>query len=96
VKQETHNLHMCLGSHPKELGRFHSVARSGQGLPWEIPSTRISPEGAIGYGEKRLPTFESDRVRSTSPFRAKRLFRLTQGEPWAKLSCPSGRTLRAA
>jgi hypothetical protein len=40
---------MCLALHgPKELGHFHSVARSGQesiaqGLPWE---TR--PEGATG------------------------------------------------
>ena len=68
----------------KEFGRFQSVARSGQesiaqGLPWVIPTTRISPEGAAKCGENRL-----------RPFRAKRLFRLTQGKPWAKLSCPSG------
>jgi hypothetical protein len=36
---------------PKKLGRFHSVARSGQesiaqGLPWVIPPNRTSPEGA--------------------------------------------------
>jgi hypothetical protein len=58
---------MCLTSYgPKEFGRFHSVARSGQesiaqGLPWVIPSTRISPEGATTCGENRLGTFEPDR-----------------------------------
>jgi len=61
-----------------------------QSLPWVIPPNRISPEGAIRYGENRPRTFESDRVRIYSPFRAKRLFWLTQGKPWAKLSCPSG------
>jgi hypothetical protein len=87
---------MCLASYgPKEFGRFRSVARSGQesiaqGLPWVISPTRISPEGATRYGENRFRTLEPDRVRISSPFRAKRLFRLTQGKPWAKLSCPFG------
>jgi hypothetical protein len=55
---------MCLASHgPKEFGRFHSVARSGQesiaqGLPWVIPRHPISPEGVTRYGEHRLRTFE--------------------------------------
>ena len=80
---------------PKEFGRFYSVARSGQesiaqGLPWVKTPTRISPEGATRYGGNRLRTFELNRVRISSPFRAKRLFRLTQGKPWAKLSCPFG------
>jgi hypothetical protein len=52
--------------------------------------TRMSPEGAIRYGENGLRTFPPDRVRISSPFRAKRLFWLTQGKPWAKLSCPFG------
>ena len=52
--------------------------------------SRISPEGVTRYGDNRLRTFEPDRVRNSSPFRAKRLFRLTQGKPWAKLSCPFG------
>ena len=83
----------------KEFGRFQSVARSGQesiaqGLPWVIAPTHISPEGAIRYGENRLRTFEPDRVRISSPFRAKRFYRLTQGKPWAKLSCRSGRARR--
>jgi hypothetical protein len=52
--------------------------------------TRISPEGAAGCGENRLRTFEPDRLRMDDPFRAKRLFWLTQGKPWAKLSCPFG------
>ena len=43
------------------------------------PPPELSPEGAIRYG-----------VRIPSPFRAKRLYRLTQGKPWAKLSCPFG------
>ena len=58
-----------------------SVARSGQkslaqGLPSVVSSTRISPEGAMRYGDNRLGSFESDRVRVSSPFcfRAKRLF----------------------
>jgi hypothetical protein len=34
-----------------------------QGLPWVIVPTRISPEGATRYGEHRLRTFETDRVR---------------------------------
>jgi hypothetical protein len=55
---------MCLASHdPKEFGRFHSVARSGQesiaqGLPWAIAPARICPEGATRYGENPLQTFE--------------------------------------
>jgi hypothetical protein len=49
----------------------------------------MSPEGAGGYGGNRLRTYGLDRVHS-SPFRAKRLFRLTQGKPWAKFSCPFG------
>jgi hypothetical protein len=73
------------------------VARSGQesiaqGLPWVNSPTGVSPEGAGRYSENRLRTFEPDRVRISSPFsfRAKRLFRVTQGKPWAKLSCPFG------
>jgi hypothetical protein len=52
----------------------------------------MSPEGAGKYGGNRLRTSELDRVRISSPFsfRAKRLFRLTQGKSWAKLSCPFG------
>jgi hypothetical protein len=61
-----------------------------QGLPWVIHPNRISPEGATRYGENRPRTFEPDRVRISSPFRAKRFFWLTQGKPWAKLSCPFG------
>jgi hypothetical protein len=34
-----------------------------QGLPWVIAPTRISPEGATRYGENRLRTFETDRLR---------------------------------
>jgi hypothetical protein len=41
-------------------------------------------------GQNRLGTFELDRRRLPSPFRAKRLFCLTQGKPWAKFSCPFG------
>ena len=52
-----------------------------RGLPWVI-SSRISPEGANRYGENRLRTLEPDRPRISSPFRAKRLFPLTQGKPW--------------
>ena len=44
-----------------------------------IAPTRICPEGAARYG-----------VRISSPFRAKRFSGLTQGKPWAKLSCPYG------
>jgi hypothetical protein len=78
----------CLPSLP-------SLARSGQesiaqGLPWVTPLTRISPEGATRYGENRCRIFEPDRVLVSSPFRAKRLYRLTQGKPWAKLSWPVG------
>jgi hypothetical protein len=71
------------------------VARSGQkniaqGLPWVKSPTGMCPEGADRYGGKRLRTFEPDRVHIPSPFRAKRLFWLTQGKPWAKLFCPFG------
>ena len=45
---------------------------------------------AQGAAENRLRTFLGDRVRISSPFRAKRSYRLTQGKPWAKLSCPFG------
>jgi hypothetical protein len=78
---------MCSAPYgPREFGCFQSVARSGQesiaqGLPWVIPPTRISPEGATRYGENRLRTFERDRMLVSSPFRAKRIFLLTQGKP---------------
>jgi hypothetical protein len=58
--------------------------------PGLIPLTGMSPEGADKYGENRLRTFEPDRVRISSLFRAKAYFRLTQGKPWAVLSCPFG------
>jgi hypothetical protein len=74
---------------------FQSVARSGQesiaqGLPWVNSPTGVSPEGADRCGGSRLRTFEQDRVCISSPFRAKHVFRITQGKPWAKLSCPFG------
>jgi hypothetical protein len=67
---------------PKGLyfGHFQSVARSGQsslaqGLPWEIPPSELALKGRpTGYGENWLRTFEPDRMRISSPFRAKRLF----------------------
>jgi hypothetical protein len=75
-----------------------SVARSGlksvaQGLPWVVLPTRISPEGAMRYGDNRLGTFEPDRVRVSmflAPSASGRnvYFRLTQGKPWAKLCWP--------
>jgi hypothetical protein len=78
---------------PLEFGHFQSVARSGlksvaqglpwvaQGLPWVVLPTRISPEGAMRYGDNRLGTFEPDRVHVSSPFsfRAKRLFSTNPG-----------------
>jgi hypothetical protein len=51
---------------------------------------QISPERAVRYGENRLQAAELDRLHISSPFRAKRVFWLTQGKPWAKLSCPFG------
>ena len=74
---------------------FQSVARSGQksiaqGLPWVSFLTGMGHEGAGSDGGNRLRTFDPDRVHVSSPFRAKRLFWLTQGKPWAKLSCPFG------
>ena len=48
------------------------------------------PEGATRYVDNRVQTFEPDRRRISGPFRAKRLSGLTQGKPWAKLSCPYG------
>ena len=53
-----------------------------QGSPWVISPHRIGPEGATRYGENRLRTFEPNYARISSPFRAKRLFWLTQGKPW--------------
>jgi hypothetical protein len=50
-----------------------------QGLPWVVLPNRISPEGAMRYGDNRLGTFEPDRVRVFSPFRAKRLFLTNPG-----------------
>jgi hypothetical protein len=37
------------------------------------------PEGAMRYRDNRLGTFEPDRVRVSSPFRAKRLFLTNPG-----------------
>jgi hypothetical protein len=78
-----------------QFGGFQSVARSGQksiaqGLPWVNSPGGMSFEGAGRHSENRLQAFEPDRVHISSPFRADRLFRLTQGKPWAKLSCPFG------
>jgi hypothetical protein len=91
---------MCLASVIRRrflrFGGFQSVARSGQksiaqGLPWVNSPTGMSPEGAGRYGGNWLRTSGLDRLHIfSSPFRAKRLFRLTQGKPWAKLSCPFG------
>jgi hypothetical protein len=69
---------------PLEFGHLQSVAQSGlksiaQGLPWVVLPIRISPEGAMRYGDNRLGTFEPDRVRVFSPFRAKRLFLTNPG-----------------
>jgi hypothetical protein len=66
------------------VGQTANVARSGlksvaQVLPWVVLPTRISPEGAMRYGDNRLGTFEPDRVRVSSPFRAKRLFLTNPG-----------------
>jgi hypothetical protein len=50
-----------------------------QGLPWVNFPLGISPEGAVSYGENRPRTSQPDR--DSSPFRAQRLFWLTQGKP---------------
>jgi hypothetical protein len=65
---------------------FQSVPRSGQesiaqGLPWGNTPTGMSPEGAGKYGGDWLATSGLDRVQISCPFRAKYLFRLTQGNP---------------
>src|ERR1700722_9880973 len=54
------------------------------------PASRISPEGATRNDENRFRTCEPDRARISGPFRAKRLFRFTQGKPWAILCGPFG------
>jgi hypothetical protein len=59
-----------------------------QGLPWVTSPAGLSPEGAGMNVENRLRTSELDRVHISSPFRADRLFCLTQGKPWAMLSWP--------
>jgi hypothetical protein len=56
--------------------------------PWVNSPTRMSPEGVGGYGGNWLRTSGLDRGHISSPFRAKHLFRLTQGKPWAMLSWP--------
>jgi len=75
------------------------MARSGQeslaqGLPWVIPANRISPEGATSGGNW-LRTFEPDRVRISSPFRAKRNIGLPRVNPGLSSLAPSGRAHRA-
>jgi hypothetical protein len=69
---------------PKGHGRI------AQGLPWVIAPIRISPEGATSFGKNRIRIVKPHCVGISSPFRAKRLYRLTQGKPWAKLSYPFG------
>jgi hypothetical protein len=59
-----------------------------QGLPWVNSPNAISPEKASRYGRNWLRTSGLDRGHISSPFRAKHLFRLTQGKPWAMLSWP--------
>jgi hypothetical protein len=80
---------------PKEFGRFHSVARSGQesiaqGLPWVIHPTQLALKGPPGAARIGSEPLNRVACSSSCPLRAKRLFRLTQGKPWAKLSCPFG------
>jgi hypothetical protein len=50
---------------------------------------RLALKGPSGTARIGSEALNLDRVRISSPFsfRAKRLFRLTQGETWAKLSC---------
>ena len=69
------------------------MARSGQesiaqGSPWVNSPSGMSPEGAGRYGGNWLRRSGLDRVHISSPFRAERLFWLTQGKPWAMLSWP--------
>src|ERR1700722_4479760 len=52
--------------------------------------TRISPEGATRYDRESPPNLLIGSRPASGPFRAKRLFPLTEGKPWAKLSCPFG------
>ena len=86
--------------------RMHEICQSGsvggaksifvpipiiaQGLPWEIPTPELALKGLPGTA--RIGSAFLNRLVCSilSPFRAKRLFRLTQGKPWAKLSCPFG------
>jgi hypothetical protein len=53
-------------------------------LPGANSRTGMSPEGAGRYGGNRLLTSRLDRVHTSSRFRAKRLFLLTQGKPFGK------------
>jgi hypothetical protein len=55
---------------------------SAYGVSLGNPPNRISPEGLTKYGTNRLRTFEPDRMRISSPFREKPLFRLTRGKPY--------------
>jgi hypothetical protein len=56
---------------------------------------RPSGTGPLYIATQALPCLATIglSLRISSPFRAKRLFWLTQGKPWAKLSCPFGAEL---
>jgi len=60
-----------------------------QGLPWVSQKNVFSPEGALrrechNCGQRNVLAVPS------GPLRASSLGNLTQGRPWAKLSCPFG------
>ena len=87
-----HCIYLALVIRPRRVRRFPIRGpkwpkKHSPGFTLGNSSSRHGPEGAR-YGENRLRTFERDLMRISSPFRAKPLFRLTHGKPWAMLSCP--------
>jgi hypothetical protein len=87
---------MCLASHGLRGGEcVQSVARSGQesiaqGLPWVIPSVEFALKGSpdtARIGSKPLNRLACEFL---APSGRNVNFPLTQGKPWAKLSCPFG------
>src|SRR5271154_6641178 len=71
------------------------VARSGQesmaqGLPWEMPPPKLALKGPLGSARIGSESLNWIACAVLAPSGRNVLCRLTQGKPWAKLSCPCG------
>jgi hypothetical protein len=61
-----------------------------QGLPWVLPPAELARKGPPGTARIGSDLLNRIACAFLAPSRRNTYFRLTQGESWAKLSCPFG------